>query len=162
MRLGGRTPVVMMAAALSLVALAWRDRVGAVLAIVAPGLTGALTEYVLKPLVNTPSLVGERAFPSGHAGGIVAVSVVAVVIVYRRWGAVAGLVLTPLTIVPVIVVSHALLRLKFHYPTDVVGGALLALVILLGTMAVLPLLAATLGLLATRRRSGAEQPAAER
>lgn len=130
--LGGRTAVVLMACVLALVALAWRDRIGALVAIGGPALTGALTEYVIKPLVNVPSPVGARAFPSGHAGGVAAVALVAVILVYRRWRWLATLLVAPFGAFAVLLVGEALLRLQFHYPTDVIGGVLLAAVVVLG------------------------------
>lgn len=137
-RLGSLDVVVIVAGALAVAALAWADWVGAALALVGPGLTGALTEYVVKPFVTPPSLATGRAFPSGHAGGATAVALVAVVLVYRRWGRVPALVVAPLAAIPVMAVAHGLVRLEYHYPTDVVGGVLLAMVVVLGSAALLP------------------------
>ncbi len=150
--LGSATVVVILATALALVALAWRDWLGAVLALAGPGVTGALTEYVLKPLVTPERLVDGRAFPSGHAGGASAVALVAVILVNRRWGRVPALILAPLAVLPVLAVSHALVRLGFHYPTDVVGGVLLALVVVLALVTAL----SVLGRPTAGARSGAD------
>ena len=136
--LGSASAVVALAAGLALAAVAWRDRWGAVLALAGPGITGALTQLVLKPLVTPPSLGAGRAFPSGHAGGAASVALVAVVLVHRRWGRVPALVLGSLAALPVLAAGHALVRLGYHYPTDVVGGTLLALLVVLGLARVLP------------------------
>ena len=130
--LGSRDVVFPVALALALLAVVWRDRVGAVVAIAGPALTGAATEYVIKPLVNLPTPVGARSFPSGHAGGVAAVALVAVILVYRRWGWPAAVVAAPPALVPVVLVAAALLRLGYHYPTDVCGGVLLASTVVLG------------------------------
>jgi len=138
--LGSFDVVVALAAVLAMVAVAWRDPVGGLLALGGPGLTGALTQYLLKPLITPPSLGGGRAFPSGHAGGAAAVALVAVVLVYRRWGRLPALLLAPLAVIMVAAVSSALVRLGLHFPTDVVGGVVLAALVVLGGAAALSLL----------------------
>jgi len=138
-RLGSSTFIIPVAVAIALVALAWRDRIGAVVAVVGPGATFVVTEYLAKPVINMPNPVGARAFPSGHSGGTAAVALVAVIVVYRRWGGVAALVAAPVVAVPVLLVDIALLDLDYHYPTDVLGGVLLAALIVFGLTAVLSL-----------------------
>lgn len=138
-RLGDRTAVVFVAVCLAALALLWRDRVGAIVAVAGPGLTGGLTEYVIKPLVNVPSPVGARTYPSGHAGGATAIALVAVIVVYRRWGRAPGLVLAPAAGGFAVLVCAALLRLDFHYPSDVLGGAILAALVVVGLTASLSL-----------------------
>jgi membrane-associated phospholipid phosphatase len=135
--LGSRRFVIPAAFLLALLALVGRDRIAALVAVGGPGLTGGLTQYLLKPVVNVPD--GPRAFPSGHAGGITAVALVAVVLVYRRWGWLPALLVAPLAAAPALLVGAAVLRLNFHYPTDVLGGSLLAATIVLGLTAVLTL-----------------------
>lgn len=138
MDLGSASVVVLLAAGLALAAFAWRDWLGAVLALAGPGVTGGLTQYLLKPLVTPSSLAGDRAFPSGHAGGAASVALVAVILVYRGWGRVPAFILAPLAALPVLAVGHGLVRLGYHYPTDVAGGVLLAMLVVLGLAAVLP------------------------
>lgn len=135
--LGSAPIVVALSAILAVAALAWGDPRGAVLALAGPGLTGALTQYVLKPLVTPAGMGGDRAFPSGHAGGAASVALVAVVLVHRRWGRVPALLLAGVAPLPVLAVGHALVRLGYHYPTDVVGGLLLAAVAVLGPASIL-------------------------
>ena len=53
-------------------------------------------EYIAKPLINAPIRYGGRTFPSGHTAGVAALGVTAIVIVYRRWGGMAALLLSPL------------------------------------------------------------------
>ncbi|MEO5680001.1 MAG: phosphatase PAP2 family protein [Acidimicrobiales bacterium] len=137
--LGSVEIVVVLALGLAIVALAWGDGAGGVLGLAAPGLTGALTEYVLKPLITPPSLGSGRAFPSGHAGGVTAIALVAVALVYRRWGWMAALAVAPLAVLPIVLVGHALVRLDYHFPTDVLGGVLLASLVVLGLQALLAL-----------------------
>lgn len=160
--LGAPRFVIPAAFGLALLALAWRDRIGALVAVGGPGLTGALTEYVLKPAVNVPAPAGSRAFPSGHAGGVAAIALVAVIVVYRRWGWLPALLVAALSAAPVMYVGTALLRLDFHYPTDVLGGGLLAATVVLGMTAALSLYTGPgHHLLRSARSAGAEAPAGE-
>lgn len=135
--LGSKMFVVPAAFVLALLALILRDRIGALVAVAGPGVTGALTEYFLKPLINAPE--GPRAFPSGHAGGVTAIALVVVVLAYRRWGWPLAAVVTPLAAVLVLLVGAALLRLDRHFPTDVLGGGVLAASVVLGLIAALSL-----------------------
>lgn len=137
--LGSVEIVSVLAVGLAVVALAWGDWAGALVALVAPGLTGGLTELLLKPLITPPSLGSGRAFPSGHAGGVTAIALVALTLVYRRWGPAASLVMAPMAVFPIVIVGHALVRLNYHFPTDVLGGVLLAAVVVLGLQSLLAL-----------------------
>jgi len=139
--LGSSKVVIPLACALALVALVWRDRVGAVVAVAGPGATGVLTEYVAKPLINMSDRTGVRAFPSGHAGATAAVALAILVVVWRRWGPLWALIAAPFVVVPTLLADAALLSLGYHAPTDVLGGALLAAVIVLGLTATLSLYA---------------------
>ena len=125
--LGSPAVVSLLAAALAVVAVTWRDRAGAVLALAGPGLTGALTQYLLKPLVTPDGLASGRAFPSGHAGGATSVALVAVVLIHREWGWGPALLVAPPAVLSALLVGHAVVRLNYHYPTDAAGGMLLAL-----------------------------------
>lgn len=138
-QLGDAKVVIPAAFLLALCALVLRDRIGALVAVGGPGVTGFLTEYVLKPLVNVPAPAGSRAFPSGHGGGIAGIALVVVVLVYRRWGWLPALLVAPFAAVPVLWVGSALLRLDFHYPTDVLGGGLLAATVIAAMTATLSL-----------------------
>ena len=141
-RLGSPSWVALSSATLVSVALIWRDRVGALLAVLGPAVTGLLTEFVAKPLVNCPASWGGRMFPSGHAGGLAAVAVVALVLVHRRWGRGATAVLAPLAAVAVFASSVGVVRLGLHYPTDAVGGVALAATVVLSLTVGLEVLAA--------------------
>jgi len=130
--LGSSKVIIPIACALALVALVWRDRIGAVVAVTGPGLTGVLTEYVAKPLVSRSSPIGFRAFPSGHAGATAAVALAILVVIWRRWGPLWTVAVAPFVVVPTLLADVALLSLEYHSPTDVLGGAVLAGVVVLG------------------------------
>lgn len=109
--------------ALGLAALAWRrhDPRAAALCLVGPALAVVLTDIVLKPLVDRHRGAA-LAYPSGHATGAAAVATV-VLFLFHRWGGWRiTLRLAPLAMALPVAMGVALVRLAFHYPTDVVGG----------------------------------------
>jgi membrane-associated phospholipid phosphatase len=95
-------------------------------------LVGAnVSSQVLKPLLAHPrdlrgyehaNLLGDAAFPSGHATAAMALALAALIIAPHAYrplvAAVGGLV--------ALAVSGSLLVLSWHWPSDVVGGYLLA------------------------------------
>ena len=138
--LGSPVGVTVLAAALALLAFLWRDRFGMVLAVAGPLVAEIITEQVLKPLVHRQLSNGVNTFPSGHATGITAVVVVLLVLLYRRHGGALALGALPVLTVVVGFVSLALVRLHYHYLTDVVGG------IGVGTATVIALTSAAMAL----------------
>ena len=117
------SPVGVIVLSLCLVALAfrWRDRTGAVVALAGPLVAELLTESVLKPLVDRENPHGDYIFPSGHATGVTAVVFVLFILLYRHYGR-RALGYLPLALIPIGVVGVAVVRLRWHYLTDVVGG----------------------------------------
>src|SRR5205085_9945502 len=80
-----------------------------------------LTEAVAKPLVDRRHGLS-LAYPSGHATGAAAVAALALVLSHR-WRGWRGLaVASPVALALPAVMAVALVRLDWHYPTDVVGG----------------------------------------
>ena len=139
-QLGSREGVGLAAVALALFAVIWRDWVAAVVVVLAPMACFVITQYVAKPLINEPIPFGGRAFPSGHAAGVTAVALTAVLLLYRRWGGLVAILFAPLGIAAVLGVGSAVLTLRFHhYPTDVLGGAALGAAVVLTLAAVLSL-----------------------
>ncbi len=126
-RLGSRKGVGLATAALVGVALVWRQWVAALVCLLAPAVCFVAVEHVAKPLINAPVPFGGRSYPSGHAAGVAAVTISAIFLLYRRWGGLVAMLVAPLAAAPVIAVGLGVLALGFHhYPTDVIGGALLA------------------------------------
>jgi membrane-associated phospholipid phosphatase len=88
------------------------------------------TDYVLKPALATPRFaevlawhqIDRTAFPSGHATASMALALSAVLVVGPR--------LRPLAVgigaLFAIAVSYSLMSLGWHYPSDVLGGYLVA------------------------------------
>lgn len=103
----------------------WRS---AVLAVLAPGLTGLL-ETGLKPLVGRTIATGALSFPSGHTAGATALGLTVTLVIaggaqQRRelW----VLVGTFLTGAGAVAVAVGLVAEHAHYPTDTIGGFCLA------------------------------------
>jgi undecaprenyl-diphosphatase len=102
----------------------WRR--GAVLAVVGPTLAGAITQYLLKPLVDRTIGAG-LAFPSGHTTGAVAIALVVVILALRaRLHRAARIALVVAAVVYAVGIPVALVVGRFHYATDTVGGACVA------------------------------------
>ena len=98
-----------------------RDRMRAIACLVGPLAAAVLVEFVLKPLVGR-HFEGVLTYPSGTVTDVAAVATAWVVAVPRRAKpvvVVAGAVVVALTVVAVI-------GLRWHYPTDALGGIVLA------------------------------------
>ncbi len=128
-------PLTILALALMLVtALVLLKRpAAALLALLGPATAEVLTEMVLKPLVGR-RLDGGLAYPSGHTTAIFSVALVVVVALLGpargpSWPRVGG-GLVALGVAGAVGVS--LVVSGNHYPTDVVGGAGVATVVIGG------------------------------
>lgn len=131
--LGNPLPVIMMAGLLIVLALATGRRRLAVLALAGPGLTGVATT-VLKPLVDR-TLDGHPVYPSGHAGALTSLAIVAALLLVAmlRPSAGSGMLLVSLIALAAGgVMAVALTVLNNHYPTDTIGGFCTAVAIVLG------------------------------
>jgi membrane-associated phospholipid phosphatase len=98
----------------------WRDRLRAVACLLGPLVAAVLVELVLKPLVGR-HFEGVLTYPSGTVTDVTAVATAWVVAVPRRARPVvivAGAVAVALTAI-------AVTGLRWHYPTDVLGGIVL-------------------------------------
>ncbi|MEA2827774.1 MAG: hypothetical protein QOG43_2213 [Actinomycetota bacterium] len=134
--LGSPAAVGLLAMASVGLALLWRDRVGAAVALLGPTATIVVTELVAKPVINQPVLGPGRVFPSGHAAGLAAAAIVLVLVLHRHRGRVASLPVAPMVLAAVAAMGVSAVRLGRHYPTDVVGGVALAMAVVLGLMAI--------------------------
>jgi hypothetical protein len=128
--LGGPVAITIVAVVLAAVLfLAGRPR-AALLAVVAPALAAAITEWLLKPLIGR-TLGGFYSFPSGHTTGIFAVAFVVVVAMLDRSAprprAAVALIVCVLSLAIAACVAAALVADHYHYATDTVGGAGVAL-----------------------------------
>jgi undecaprenyl-diphosphatase len=134
--IGNPASIVIMSVVLAgLLALAgwWR---AVVFALVAPVLAGAVTDFILKPLVDRR--IGPDAalaFPSGHTTGAAAVAVVAAVVLLDpdrpALRLLVRIVLAAFALGVAIAVAFALVVLRYHYLTDVIGGVAVAVSVVL-------------------------------
>jgi len=134
-QLGSPEGVGVLAALLGLGCLMARRPRAALLAFVGPPAAGMLTEYGLKPLIGRRS--GDAfAFPSGHTTGAVAVATVIVLLLVPS-GSLAGLPRQARVLLGAFaaglasIVPIGLIVLRYHYATDVLAGAAIAVAAIL-------------------------------
>jgi membrane-associated phospholipid phosphatase len=123
-------PYVVLALGLFAVALCLRAgrRVDAGLALAAPLLAILLTSWLLKPLYDrwkNDILV----YPSGHTVSLVAVLTVLVLVTRRA-------IVVVLAVLALLAATAGLVGLGYHYLTDVAGGTLFAVAVVLLTWSV--------------------------
>ena len=140
--LGNPRQVVIAAGLLIVLALATGRYRLAVLALAGPGLTGLATT-ALKPLFDR-TLHGQPVYPSGHAGALTSLAIVAALLlvsVLRPSAGIGVLLVSATTLAAGGVMAVALIVLKQHYPTDTIGGFCTAVAIVLGIALLLDQLA---------------------
>jgi undecaprenyl-diphosphatase len=124
--LGTLIPVSLMTLALTVACLATRRWSGAVLAVVATPAASALTEFVLKPLVDR-TIRGFLTYPSGHATCMFALAGTCAVLLIdppgQRVRTAVRLLLTSLALLVATTVALAMVARISHYFTDVMAGA---------------------------------------
>ena len=117
--------LVLVAAVSCVVALSW-DRRRAITCLVAAPVAIAITHYLMKPLVGRTIHVGTvvgLGYPSGHmsaTAAVVAAAVLAMPPRYRKLAVVVGIGID-------LSVAICLILIRWHYATDVLGGAALAI-----------------------------------
>ncbi len=127
--LGNPAPVVLLCGMLALVALARGRPRSAAFVVALIGLT-SVSSQVLKELLAYPrhdpeigtTFVVPAAFPSGHATASMAIAIGLVIVVPGRFRPAAAIVGAAFAIG----VSFSVVALGWHFPSDVVGGYLLA------------------------------------
>ncbi|MGH3189300.1 MAG: phosphatase PAP2 family protein [Streptosporangiaceae bacterium] len=120
--IGTLGPVTLMTLALIAACAATRNWPGAVLAGVAEPVAVGLTEYVLKPYVG--GALGQ-GFPSGHATSMFALAAICAVLLAASAhpGRALSAVLILLALLLAAAVAAAMVAVRAHTFTDVVGGA---------------------------------------
>jgi membrane-associated phospholipid phosphatase len=102
---------------------------GAVLAALAAPVASAITEWVLKPIVER-TRGGSLSYPSGHTTGIFAVAVVIAMLVLDRTPprprAAVGAAIAVVALATATAVAAASIAVGDHYATDTIGGACVA------------------------------------
>lgn len=114
----GSLPVLLAGVALIFVVAIFRDWVRAFACSVAPIVAVEMVEHIAKPMVGREIGAGSFTYPSGTVAVVAALATAVFLVsprLLRPLSAVAG-------ILPVASVGAAVLVLRWHYPTDVLGG----------------------------------------
>jgi len=139
-QLGAPLPVTAITTALFLACLVARRWRGAVLLAIAVPAAAALTEVLLKPLIDR-TLTGALSYPSGHATGIFTLAAAVGVLLLDpsrpRLPPALRVLLALIAYAAAGGVAVALVVLGFHYFTDTIGGAAAGTAVVLATAFVL-------------------------
>ena len=103
-----------------------RDRLRALACLVGPPLAAVLVELALKPLVGR-RFEGVLSYPSGNVTNVAAVSAALALAAPARWRAVMVVLGSATTVAMAVAVTG----LRWHYPTDALGGAALGVGVVL-------------------------------
>ncbi len=132
-------PLAAMLCVVVLVGLAvgrWRQALAAALAVGAANLATQILKVALAhPRYHgtLPHQIEPAAFPSGHATAAMSIALAAVIVSPSRW---RGLV-APFACTYPAAVSISILILGWHFPSDVLGGLLVAAAFAFGAVAIL-------------------------
>ncbi|MGI8776714.1 MAG: phosphatase PAP2 family protein [Acidimicrobiales bacterium] len=133
------TIAVAVALVVVLAALAVRrhDTWAVVVSVGAPALAVALVDGVAKPLVGRYHGTG-LAFPSGHATTAAAAAALVLVLVNRWYGWRPAMHWAPVVALLPLAAGAGVVRLGWHYPTDVVGGVAFGAAVVMAAAAAVP------------------------
>ena len=116
-RIGSR-PVLIIGVAVIFLAAIFRDWVRAFACAVSPVVAVLVVEHIAKPMVGREIGAGNFTYPSGTVAAVAALAA-AVFLVTPRLLRPVSAVIGPLVVIGV---GWAVLVLRWHYPTDVIGG----------------------------------------
>jgi membrane-associated phospholipid phosphatase len=133
------TMAIAAAVALTLVVVAGRRRDwwAAALCVVGPALALVLVDLSAKPLVGRYHGRG-LTFPSGHATTAAAAATLVVVLLDRWHGWRRALCWAPAAALLPLVAGAGVVRLGWHYPTDVIGGIAFGAAVVVALAAAVP------------------------
>jgi membrane-associated phospholipid phosphatase len=122
-----RYPWVVVIGAVVLAAVSLRrDPRRAIACLIGPPLAVVLGQEVIKPLVGR-TLGGTLTYPSGSTTGAAALAIAAVLAVPPRWKWVTAV----LAVAYALWMTIAVVALRWHFPTDSLGGAVLGVAVVL-------------------------------
>lgn len=117
----GSLPVLLAGIGLCVLATLWRDRARALACVLGPGAAVVVTERVAKPLVGRHlGVLGGNSYPSGTVTAAAALACVVVLVTPRRARPLAA----AFGIAAVAATGAAVVAMRWHFPTDALGGAL--------------------------------------
>ncbi|MEN3313953.1 MAG: hypothetical protein V7605_187 [Acidimicrobiaceae bacterium] len=133
------TIAVSVAVALFMAVLAWRrrDTWAAAVSLAAPALAIVLVDVVAKPLIGRYHGAG-LAFPSGHATTAAVAASLVLVLLNRWYGWRRALHWSPVVALLPLATGAGVVRLGWHYPTDVVGGIAFGAAVVVALAAAIP------------------------
>jgi membrane-associated phospholipid phosphatase len=131
-----------------------RDRLMALACLTGPPLAAVLVELALKPLVGR-HFEGVLSYPSGNVTNVAAVAAALALAAPGRWRVVAVVLGAAATVAMAVAVTG----LRWHYPTDALGGAVFGVGVVLLVDGVLHLKEMDRWLPAVLRPTGSEPPA---
>jgi membrane-associated phospholipid phosphatase len=125
-------PAVLISGAIAVICLRFRRINGAVLALLAVPVSDGLDDAILKPLVGRTDL-GLLTYPSGHTTAVFAMTTTVAILLLvppqqaRTRTLRVLLVLAALGVA--LIVAAAVIALEWHYFTDTIGGAAVAIAV---------------------------------
>lgn len=122
----GAAPALVVGSVIAALMAVFRDRWRAVCCVAGPLLAALLVEYVFKPLVGR-HYEGVLSYPSGNVTDVAAVATAWVIAAPRRMRP----VVIALAAVAVALMAVAVVGLRWHYPSDALGGAVLGVGVVL-------------------------------
>ena len=147
----GSFPVLIIGIGFATILSVWRDRARAVACLIGPALAVVVTERIAKPLVGRHvTVLGGNSYPSGTVTAAAALMVVIVLAAPRLF---RMLLVLPACGV-VLAVSAAVVGMRWHYPTDALGGICVGI----GTVLLFDGIAHVPGLLRARRNVPSAAP----
>jgi membrane-associated phospholipid phosphatase len=114
----GSLPVLVIGVAMVFMVAVFRDRARAVACAVAPIVAVLVVEHVAKPMVGRQIGPGLFTYPSGTVTVTAAIAAAVFLVTPRLFRPLAAVV----GVIAIVGVSAGVLVLRWHYPTDVVGG----------------------------------------
>ena len=115
----GSLPVLLAGVVVIFLLAVFRDWVRAIACSLSPIVAVEVVEHIAKPMVGREIGVGNFTYPSGTVAVVAALASAVFLVtprLLRPASAVVGILLT-------LAVGWAVLVLRWHYPTDVIGGA---------------------------------------
>jgi membrane-associated phospholipid phosphatase len=147
-------PVIVLGIVATALVTIRRDPRRAVACVAGPLLAILLTEHVVKPLVARQLVLGNYSYPSGTITAVVAVAVAAVMVTRRP----ARPIVAAVAFAAVLSLCIAVVGMRWHYPTDALGGVCIGS----GSMLVVDAMLQLRVFPAGRNRAGVEQGAGRR
>lgn len=116
----GSLPVLLGGIAVCVLSSLWKDRARALACVLGPGAAVFVIERIAKPLVGRHvTALGGNSYPSGTVTAVAALVIVAALV--------APIALKPFVslvgLLAILAVSAAVIAMRWHFPTDTLGGA---------------------------------------